>query len=109
MKRFKFFNGELVDENWTGASWFWENGGMEGNLTIGEINGVWRLKTMDCENGLLQFLQTFDQNRIIPIQAMFYNDRWYAPPFDNGDNFHQGMLNGRITIVYYDLIENDSL
>ena len=109
MKQFKFFNSDLVEDTWNGASWFWENGGMEGNLTIGEANGVWRLKTMDCENGLLEFLQTFDQNRIIPIQAMYYDNRWYAPPFDDRPNFHQGMLNGRITIVYYDLIENESV
>ena len=104
MNKFKFFDGQ--DNEWTGASWFWEGDTREGSLSINRQETGWNLFTMECPNGLRQFLQSFEENRIIPIFAMYHNGHWIHPPFNNGYNFTPLMLHEYVRILYYDIVIN---
>ena len=102
MKNFKFLNqahqineSQPEDVVWTGASWFWNE------VNEMRVDGLWTIERVRSTRGLRHFLSTFDENRIIPIHAIFYENQWYCPTNQNHNNFHLGIMNEDIIIVYY--------
>ena len=100
---FRFLsNNNPKGNEWTGATWFWEGANFDGALHVDRSSPNWRITSLRCEHGLLEFLQSFPENMIIPIKSIFYNNRFYGADENGGQPmFFPEMLTDSIVVIYY--------